>query len=98
MYYALAKQEPYLAERVKRAVLLAPCSIFATPPPGSLEIWAAQLDIYEMSGPNWDVDKAKACTVTDKYVCEAMDEFDGLQPTSLKSNVHIGQIAQEKVF
>ena len=78
-----------MEQRVKKVVLLAPCTIYAQKPPGALEIWTAGLDIYELSGPNWEDDKAKACTVTSKNVCSSLDYYDDLQPTSLKSNVHI---------
>ena len=83
---------------MNKVVLLAPCTIYAKPPPGALEIWTAGLDIYELSGPNWTDDKAKACTVTSKEVCESLDYYDDKQPTSLKLNVQMAQIKSMKRF
>ena len=79
-------------------VLLAPCTVYGKAPPGSLEIWAAQLDMAELPGPTWEADKAKACSITKKTVCESLDFWDNRQPTSLKSNVHMGQIFTQAKF
>ena len=98
MLFALSSEEPYLIDKVRKVVLLAPCTIYALAPPGSLEIFAAQLEILEIPGANWEADKAKVCSITSKRICESMDSWDGLQPTSLKSNVHIGQIFTVKKF
>lgn len=98
MLFALASEEPYLKEKVRKVVLLAPCTIYASSPPGSLEIFAAQLEIYELPGANWQTDKEKVCSITNKKICEKLDYWDELQPTSLKSNVHIGQIYTTQRF
>ena len=89
--YGMATDEPNLNGKIQKAILLAPCTIPAveTKPPGALEIFTANIDVYEFSGPNWRNDKEKACTVTSAEVCYAMDQYDGLQSTSVISNVHL---------
>ena len=59
MIYGMSQDEPYLANRIQKAILLAPCTIIEPEkkPPGALEIFTAQVDVYEFSGPSWKDDK-----------------------------------------
>ena len=100
MIYGMSQDEPYLANRIQKAILLAPCTIIEPEkkPPGALEIFTAQVDVYEFSGPSWKDDKQRACTVTSVSVCEAMDEYDRAESTSVMENVHMAQIAEQARF
>lgn len=99
MLYALAAFEPALRDSVRKAILMGPCTIPAEEQPGALEFWNSGLQVFEYSGPNWSVDKAKGCSIfSDEATCDDLDRFDDKQPTSLKSNAHWSQMALSKQF
>ena len=98
MLYALAKEEPYFESRLFKVVLLAPCTIYANPPPGILEIYTAGLDVFNISGDTWEADKEKACSVMNPIFCSDMDVFDDKQMTSFKSNFHMAQTWKAQQF
>ena len=99
MLYAMTLFEPFLFERLRRAILLAPCTIPKFPPPGAVEIWTSGIDVYEFSGPNWsESDERKACSVVSDEVCLQLNRYDNLEPTSVKTNVHQAQMNSMERF
>ena len=98
MLYALATNEAYFRERVWHVSLLAPCTVPAAERPGVLNLWSSGIDIKEIAGPDWGSDFEKACTVVSNYTCIDMEVYEDQQPTSLKTQVHISQMASKKKF
>lgn len=93
MLYGLVEDSNKLKKRLRKVVLLAPCTTPNIAPPGALGIWASNIDVHSFSGPSWSSDKSKACTVIPEADCDQLNSFDKLQATSVKSNAHLGQLA-----
>ena len=98
MLFGLATQEEFLKTRLLKAILMAPCTIPQFKQPGALEMYTAGIDIFEISGPNWQSDRTKACTVVNSDTCSAMAVFDKAEATSLNMNVQFSQIQEVKRF
>ena len=99
MLYAMGTREPLLKDRILKGIFLTPCTFMDKEPPAALEIWTGKLDIYEFPGSNWlNGDKTKACTVVNEVKCAQLDQYDNLQPNSVKANAHLAQMAQTKKF
>ena len=94
MLYAMGTREPLLKDRILKGIFLTPCTFMDKEPPAALEIWTGKLDIYEFPGSNWlSGDKTKACTVVNEVKCAQLDQYDNLQPNSVKANAHLAQMA-----
>jgi len=89
MLYALVDHAPKLQDKLRKAILLAPCTTPKFEPPGALKIWESSIDVYEFSGDDWSDGKAKACTVINESTCDSLNYYDKLESTSVKSNAHL---------
>ena len=98
MLYGMVEDSAKLENKLLKAVFLAPCTIPANAPPGAIGIWKSGIDVYSFSGPNWSEDKPKACAVIPEADCDQLNSYDKRQATSVKSNAHLGQLAESNRF
>ncbi len=89
MLYAMQEQSPKLQRKLRKSILLAPCTVPEYSPPGALKIWKSGIDVYEFGGPSWETDQQKACTVIPESECDQLNAYNRNQATSIKMNSHI---------
>ena len=61
-------------------------------------MWEAGIDVYSFSGEDWEDQKLKACSVMSESICDQLNYYDKLEPTSVKANAHLAQLADRKKF
>ncbi len=70
MPYGLVDHAPILVGKMRKGILLAPCGSPTFQPPGALKMYEAGIDVYEFSGPDWEEQKLKACSVVSESICD----------------------------
>jgi lysosomal acid lipase/cholesteryl ester hydrolase len=53
MLYAMREEGPYLSRKLRKTILLAPCTFPQYEPPGALKLWESDIDVYEFGGQDW---------------------------------------------
>ena len=76
MLYALKEQYTKLERKLRRAILLAPCTFPQYQPAGALSIWESGIDVYAFSDPDWSAQKTKACTVIPESQCDQLNVYN----------------------
>ena len=98
MLYALVDHSPVFVGKMRKAILLAPCTQPIFEYPGALKMYEAGIDVYEFSGPDWEEQKLKACSVVSESICDQLNFYDKLESTSVKANAHMAQLSSTNRF